>query len=352
MQLKRPQPKIEQAIDAYVSQHPNATPYHRTGWLAAIRQAYGHTGYWLVAEEQGELRGILPICEVKTPLSKQFSLVSLPFCDLGGPIADTPELEQKLINEACAQLPLQTTKGLELRLPNRSETLTEGDLAQQQVRMLAPLPATSEELIASYKPKLRSQIRKAEKNGLTGKLSLGPDGIEPFYHVYSTNMKRLGSPAHSLDWFKAIQAMYHGNIVIGLVYKEAQVVGAGIVLFNGNKAVIPWASTLVEYNPLAPNMLLYWQLLAHACDRGCTEFDFGRSTFGEGTYRFKKQWGAAPQLLQWPRWAADGQAMAEPQAGTTGLGQKVRPLVEKAWQQLPLGVANRLGPRLRRYITL
>jgi hypothetical protein len=31
---------------------------------------------------------------------------------------------------------------------------------------------------------------------------------------------------------------------------------------------------------------------------------------------------------------------------------RLRPLVEQVWQQLPLGLTNSLGPRLRRYITL
>lgn len=354
MKKHRPQLEIERAIDAYVSQHPNGTPYHQSGWLAAIRQAYGHTGYWLVADEEGEsggIRGILPICEVKTPFSRKPGLASLPFCDIGGPLADTPELEQRLVNEARAQMPLQHVKGLEVRMPGCNPEIESGFTAQK-VQMLAQLPESSEALIASYKPKLRSQIRKAEKNGLTGKLLEGPEGVEAFYHVYSANMKRLGSPAHSKEWFYSIARNYQGNLVIGLVYKETEVVGAGIVLFNGSNAVIPWASTLAEYNPLAPNMLLYWQLLAYACDRGCIQFDFGRSTYGEGTYRFKKQWGAEPQLLQWQRWGRNGQAESSAKAGTNGLGQKLRPLVEKAWQHLPQPITDSLGPRLRRYITL
>jgi hypothetical protein len=46
-------------------------------------------------------------------------------------------------------------------------------------------------------------------------------------------------------------------------------------------------------------MLLYWTKLEYACDNGNKTFDFGRSTPGEGTYRFKPQWGAKPQPLHW-----------------------------------------------------
>jgi hypothetical protein len=39
-------------------------------------------------------------------------------------------------------------------------------------------------------------------------------------------------------------------------------------------------------------------------------------------------------------------------AASGGGGSKLRPLIESAWQRLPLAVTNSLGPRLRRYITL
>jgi CelD/BcsL family acetyltransferase involved in cellulose biosynthesis len=123
------------------------------------------------------------------------------------------------------------------------------------------------------------------------------------------------------------------------------------VLLCGENAVIPWASTLAEYNSLAPNMLLYWTIQSHLCETGARQFDFGRSTFGEGTYKFKKQWGALPVALDWREWDAQGvPERAAPVA--KGGGSSLRPLVESVWQRLPLVVANGLGGRLRRYITL
>lgn len=46
-------------------------------------------------------------------------------------------------------------------------------------------------------------------------------------------------------------------------------------------------------------MLLYWAMLEYACDQGYRQFDFGRSTPGEGTCRFKEQWGAKSHQLYW-----------------------------------------------------
>jgi hypothetical protein len=135
-----------------------------------------------------------------------------------------------------------------------------------------------------------------------------------------------------------------------LVRHEGKVVGAGWVLLCAGKAVIPWASSLADYNRLAPFMLLYCAIQSHLCALGIREFDFGRSTFGEGTYKFKEQWGALPHALAWQEWKA-GAELPVAESGASRAGS-LRPLIEKAWSKLPLSVANQLGPRLRRYITL
>ena len=94
-------------------------------------------------------------------------------------------------------------------------------------------------------------------------------------------------------------------------------------------------------------MGLYWGLIGSATDNGFNTFDFGRSTVGEGTYRFKKQWGAKPALLNWQDYNHSG--LIEPLE--TG-ASKLRPLIASAWSKLPASITNALGPLLRRYITL
>jgi FemAB-related protein (PEP-CTERM system-associated) len=241
-------------------------------------------------------------------------------------------------------------KGLHLRLPGPAvDPLAESALGKK-VSMLCELPESSDALFQSYKPKLRSQIRKAEKNGLSASVTSGPEAIGYFYRVFADNMHRLGSPVHSLRWFQDLQASFGDRLKVGLVYSEEKVIGAGIILINGVRASIPWASTLADYNRLAPNMLLYWTLLAHVTDAGCRVFDFGRSTPGEGTYRFKEQWGAVPYELRWQDLTPEGEPAVE--TAPSGQGSKVRALVESAWQRLPLSMANLLGPSVRKYISL
>lgn len=344
---------VHPMLDDYVRQHPQGSAYHLHAWRQAVQDAYGYPGRVLVLHDSaGKLAGMLPLCEVALPLGRP-RWISLPFCDVGGPLADTPEIAARLTGYAAQSLAAEGVRKMQLRCSSAQAAPEDDSLAGKKIRMLLPLPDSAEQLMASYPPKLRSQIRKAEKNGLTVSISTDARDLHNFYDVYSQNMRRLGSPPHGCDLFEAMLRRYGASneIFLTLVRKEHTVVGAGLVLRCGSKAVIPWASTLAEYNPLAPNMLLYWGLQAHLCGAGVTRFDFGRSTYGEGTYKFKRQWGAEPWPLDWQQWTAQG--MAPPPPATVDSGASpARAAVASVWQKLPLALTNSLGPRLRRYITL
>ena len=87
-------------------------------------------------------------------------------------------------------------------------------------------------------------------------------------------------------------------------------------------------------------MAMYWHLLVRAIERGQATFDFGRSTEGSGTYKFKEQWGAAPSPAVWQYHVRRGSARAmRPDNGKFGLAIRI-------WQRLPLWLANAAGPAI------
>lgn len=335
--------------NSYVHQHPQATPYHLFAWGQAVRAAYGFKTYQFLAEENSNICGIVPLTLFKLPF-RRGHLVSQPYCDIGSLLADNPAIEKQLFDKVMTIGQNIKVKTVELRGGAATTAFKTATFPVQdktdKVRMLLELPGSSEELLQSFKSKLRSQIRKAEKNGLTFQFA-NSDLIDEFYLVFRQNMKDLGSPVHSKKWFEQIIKHFGDAAKIGMVYKKDIAIGAGIILRVGNKISIPWASTLREHNHLNPNMLLYWNFLKFAADNGCHTFDFGRSTPGEGTYRFKAQWGAQPKPLTWHKIYLQGQPL-------NGISDSVnkRALVERAWQKLPLGLANLLGPIIRKYISL
>ncbi|MFT5813094.1 MAG: FemAB-related protein (PEP-CTERM system-associated) [Psychroserpens sp.] len=339
--------KKDQAVwDEYVNGHINATPYQRFAWLLSVEQAYKHKNVSLIALDNDKVVGVLPCIKMTFPFSKA-RYCALPFCDLGFALADNETIIQNLKSESVALLQTDGGKSFEYRDSLKPSPVHE--LEGQKVRMLLSLPTNAETLMAGFKSKLRSQIRKSEKNGLTYSINNSQKQIDDFYHILSINMRKLGSPVHSKKWFQCLFSNYAKHIFLSVVYSDNIPVGGGIVLRNADKVSIPWASTVADYNRLAPNMMLYWSLLAHMCDIGCTEFDFGRSTYNEGTYKFKRQWGAEPVPLAWSNLAKIEIAVADE---STHHVNKIRTLVERTWAKLPLGVTTLLGPKIRKHISL
>jgi FemAB-related protein (PEP-CTERM system-associated) len=335
----------------YVFNHSQATPYHLHSWLKSVETAYRHQTTALMAEEDNQIVGVLPIVIMRMPIVSD-QATSLPYCDLGGMLADDEAATKELLTHGIDFCHDNKIQQFEIRQRSEGETHDESSLAGNKVRMLLPLPENSDLLSSSFKAKLRSQINKSTKNGLTATITLGleePASIDEFYQVYCINMRTLGSPVHSKEWFIQIARNYDKNCIVCIVRLEGKAVAGGVVLRTSNKASIPWASTLPEYNRLAPNMLLYWSLLEYCADHGVAQFDFGRSTYDEGTYRFKKQWGAQPELLQWDRYQ-NGQKLDQQHSKSNAIS--LRSHIESGWRLLPLPVTTWMGPKIRKYISL
>ena len=116
------------------------------------------------------------------------------------------------------------------------------------------------------------------------------------------------------------------------------VVGFRDTLYN------PWASFKRTSQKMAPNMLLYWEMLGYAIASGYRYFDFGRSTVGEGTYKFKSQWGAQPEQLFWYRGGRDIKSKTY-----ESINQKQETFV-RLWRVLPLPLTKLVGPILRKQL--
>ncbi len=353
------------AWDAYVRQHADGSLFHLFGWADVMRGAYGHAAYFLMLLTEGEpeprVLGVLPIVHLRHAIFGN-GLVSLPFLDGGGILADGREAEESLLAEVIRLGRQLGARYVELRHERALESCSSTNAhvlrlallprplhvvtRSHKVRMPLRLPASAGMLLQSFKSKLRSQINRALKEGFTTRVG-GLELLEDFYKVFLVNMRDLGSPVHSVALMRhsIIAFPEHARIIV--VYRSSEPVAAALVIGFGGVLRNPWASSLRKYASLGPNMLLYLRILEYACDRGYEVFDFGRSSPGEGTYRFKEQWGAVPQPLYWHHLSLDGRLPEPEDAGKARFEAATR-----CWQRLPLIVTRIIGPRIRKHISL
>jgi serine/alanine adding enzyme len=328
--------------DGFVARQPCASVYHESVWRHILAEVFGKRWYLLVAIRGARICAGLPLVHMKSFLFGNF-LVSMPYVNYGGILTEDVTLIAPLLRWGAEFGKQLGARYLELRhLENYYPYLP---VRTDKVSMWLTLPATAQELFASFKSKLRSQIRKGKKNGLrvqTGRAEL----LEKFHMVYTHNMRALGTPAYPRSFYqKMLEAFPSSARVIIVTGAEERPLAGGFLLGYRDRLEIPSASSIREYNHLQTNMWLYWNCLKYACEQGYHTFDFGRSTEGSSTFNFKAQWGARPVPHYWHYHLATGREVPHlnPQNSRFRIATRL-------WQQLPLSLTRRMGPAIVKHL--
>ncbi len=322
--------------DEYVAAHPAATSYHRFGWKRVIERSFGHkTDYLVAIDNDGKLRGVLPITRFSSLLFGKF-FVSLPFFNYGGLLTDSSEAEELLLQEAGQRLDRAGAAYLELR--HRGVCMTGLPVKTHKVTMILDLEHDVDAQWSRFNPKLRNQIRKAQKSDLSVKIG-SVELLDGFYTVFCRNMRDLGTPVYGKKFFEEILDAFTDSVRIITVFHGATPIASGMLSWFRDTVEIPWASSIRDYKEFCPNNLLYWEALRFAIMNGFRTFDFGRSTPDEGTFKFKQQWGAQPVQLYWHYLMRNNASLPQLNTKNPKYDMAIR-----VWQKLPLGIANLAGP--------
>ena len=317
-----------------LSRHP--------GWLTVLRDGLGHVPYCLEAVEGGRTRGILPLAYVRSWLFGRF-LVSLPYLNTAGVVADDDLAANALIIEAVRLADTLRVKYLELRHEKVLGHPSFTDAVNGKVHMRLALPKTAGELWDGFPAKVRNLVRKGQKHDL--KAAWGGEELLPdFYTVFSHNMRDLGTPVYGKRLFRCALRQFPGQAELCVVRADDRAVAAALLLHGEGVTEVPSASALKEFNRTSANMLLYWNLLERALARGQAVFDFGRSTPDSGTFHFKKQWGAQPEPAEWQYYRRSG-AVSDVRPDNPRYQRLIR-----LWQRLPVSLTRLLGPAIVRGI--
>ncbi|MFM8221567.1 MAG: GNAT family N-acetyltransferase [Planctomycetaceae bacterium] len=331
---------VLQAPGADLEQYNNsrsAHPVWSSGRWAGPYSTYGLNWRAAVARRQGVIVGQLPLVHQRSLLFGSRT-VSLPWVDAAGLTADSPEVANALVQAALGEMRQAGTTRLDLR---QETPLFDWPVERDdKLAMQLELAADPEVLWKRFDPKVRNQVRKAEKSGIVVETN-PPAALARFYAVYSQNMRDLGSPPHSLAFFERVLESFSDAAAVHVARLGEQAVGVALTIRNGDRLDIPWASSLQEYNRFCVNHGLYWHILQHACRTGHNLFYFGRSTRNSGPHQFKRQWGSVEVPLFWYGLDRTGRPLISSAPPKESFGLAIR-----AWRRLPLGVARWLGPKL------
>lgn len=311
-----------------------------SGWKAILHDVHGHECPFLAARDSsGALVGVLPLVRVKSRLFGHY-LVSMPFLNYGGPLGSADAV-QALTSAAVEMARCDRVSLLELR--SRSLQPISLPSSHRKITVVLDLPTEVDALRRSFGSKLRSQIRRPEKEGV--QVRFGSDQLVPFFRVFARHMRDLGTPTQPQSLFEHIRRLFGNDTWFAAAWLDGEPIAAGAGFRWGDEFEMTWASALVSHSRIAPNMLLYWAFMERCIREGVRTFNFGRCTPGSGTHRFKRQWGSRDEQLWWYQFAPGNRAVSTPSPTDSAFSWAPR-----IWQRMPLGLATLLGPRIVRSI--
>ena len=327
--------------DAFVRRSTGWTHFHLSGWRDVIQEVHGHECLYLEARDSaGALEGVLPLVRVRSLIFGHY-LVSMPFLNHGGPLGSdsavralASEASQRAERDGVNLLEFRSRRPLPLDLP----------VSHRKVGVVLDIPVGDPTaLFKRLDGKLRSQVRKPQKEGV--EVRFGLDQVDAFFAVFSRHMRDLGTPTQPHAFFASIARRFSADVWIGVAYYCGTPIAAGYGFRWDSEFEITWASALRSHARLAPNMGLYWAFLERCANEGVRTFNFGRSTPGAGTHKFKLQWGGRDETLWWYGVSKGDEPAATPSpgAGAFSWGPAI-------WQRLPLAAANLIGPQVVRFI--
>lgn len=330
-------------IDAYVRAHPDATPFHLCGWGVAVAKGCGQRAHCLVAEgARGVIVGVLPMTEIASPLFGR-AMASAGFGVGGGILADDDASAVALAQAGWALAEARRCPSLELR--GGPVPAGEGWQVDEATYLgfVRDLAADDEAELLAIPRKQRAEVRKALAADLA--ISVGRDAAarRAHYAVYSQSVRNLGTPVFPRSLFREVLDAFADSSDILTVTARGTPVASVLSLYLNGTVYPYWGGGTVAARALRANDAMYFALMRHARQRGCTRFDFGRSKAGTGPAAFKKNWGFEPAPLRYAtRAAGEGQARE-----INPLNPKYR-LMIAIWKRLPLPVANLVGPWIAR----
>jgi len=315
---------------------------HREAWVTSVSKGLRQRVFLVRARCNDRTVGVLPLHLVSGPLFGRF-LVSIPYLNTGGVWASDQPTACRLIDRACELADALDVRYLELRHECPVQHPRLNFQRTDKVHMRMALPSTIDSIMASLKSKVRSQVKKSGEYGFSVEFG-GIELLNEFYTVFAHNMRDLGTPVFPRKLFASILEEFRQNAELCIVRKDRQPVAGGLLVHSEGVSEVPSASCLREFNSMNANMLMYRYLLERSVERGSQLFDFGRSSEGSGTYKFKAQWGAQPHRATWQYYVRRGDP-SDMRADAEGKRRLVR-----IWQRLPVWLTKLIGPPIVRGI--
>lgn len=331
------------AWDDFVSAHHAGTFFHRYGWATITARVYGYKPFYLMAKNDHQVTGVLPLTLVNSPITGK-ALISTAFTVGGGILANDPQTEQLLLEEAATIGRHHNVEYVELRAADcASENWVLRDNLYANFTM--PIADNEEALLKSIPRKRRAELRKSLALLEAGELSICEKrDIDRFFALYSAGLRDLGTPVFPKKFVRALIDVFSNDVGFITILHNDKPVTALLSFYHGEKVLPYYVGALPQARGVRAFDLVYWHQLLIGAKRGKTVFDFGRSKVETGSYGYKKTWGITPEPLGYRYHLINAKSVPEINPTNPKFA-----LATKVWRRLPVPLATFGGSILARH---
>jgi Acetyltransferase (GNAT) domain len=285
--------------DRFVVSHPDFSFFHGAAWAEVLSKTYGHKPLYLRCSHDGELAGLVPMMEVRSPLTGRRG-VCLPFTDFCGPL---------VFGAGFSALTLDTLRAVALdrkwrHFEVRGRTQLEGSAKPTLgfYRHTLDLRPGSADLFSRFKSPTRRAVRKAVRSGLNCRVARDREAILGFYRLHAQTRRRHGLPPQPLSFFLNIHdaVIKRGLGFVVIASAKEHPVAAAVFLCLGKRAVYKFAASDARSQNLRGNNLVLWEGIRYLAENDLEELDFGRTALNhDGLRRFKLGSGPKEETIQY-----------------------------------------------------
>jgi hypothetical protein len=268
-----------------------------------LAECYGFSGFVLaLADSDGAVLVGAPVVEIAR--FRRRSWVSLPFTDSLDLLTASQEFTREYLNRLDD---LRVRAGVHA-LGFRTGLGGAGSTVVAGVSHELTLTSDTDRLWRGFeKSRVRSEIRRSEREGVTVELNDGPHGMRVFYDLHLQTRHRQGVPVQPRRFFDLLQSRMIerglGRVVVAVV--QGKPAAAAIVLAWNRHTIYKLAASDRHLLRYKPNHALVWEAIRSSATAGDGVFDFGRSDLSNtGLRAFKSGWGAVETPLEYTTFGA------------------------------------------------
>jgi FemAB-related protein (PEP-CTERM system-associated) len=323
--------------DDYIAAHPDGFFCQTTSWRQVVKSVYGHSSFYLIAQDGSTLRGVLPLILIESRLFGR-AFASSPFASAGAVCASDDAAATALVQSAIELSREHRVDYLELK--SLRPTPCDGFVrytgySDYQLR----LDALDTLWRASLDKGARAAVRQAERLGLTSEH--GHHCLPDFYQVMAVSMRRLGTPMHSRLFYEKTLELFGEQANFVLIRHGSQAIAGALLIRHGNLMSVLHTGSLSKFLRLRPNNLLYWEIIKQSVASGAAVLEMGRSLPDSGIANFKQSFGAVGRPLCYEYFLAGRKTLPQINQANPRFA-----LGRWAWQRMHMPVTKWLGPKL------